>query len=296
MSNADDIREFLATRRARLTPKEAGLPQFGGTRRVPGLRREEVSLLAGISVEYYTRIERGNARGVSEDVLASISRALQLNEAEHAHLVDLVRVANEERPPRRTTSRSEVRPSIRQIVDAMYGIAAFVGNGRADILYANSLFEALYSEMYRDPKRPPNAARFLFLDPRAQTFYPDWDTLVRDSVAGLRSEAGRNPYDRGLSDLVGLLSTRSEVFRTLWARHDVNLHRGGTKRFHHTLVGDLTLRYESFGLPADPGLAVVMYSAEPGSPSEAALRELENWASARERLKSAETSVTSRER
>jgi transcriptional regulator with XRE-family HTH domain len=290
MSNADDIREFLATRRARLTPREAGLPQFGGSRRVPGLRREEVSLLAGISVEYYTRIERGNARGVSEDVLASITRALQLNQAEHAHLVDLVRVANEERPPRRTTSRAEVRPGIRQIVDAMSGVAAFVRNGRSDVLYANRLFEALYSEMYRDPVRPANAARFLFLDPRAQTFYPDWDTLIRDSVAALRSEAGRNPYDRGLTDLVGLLSTRSEEFRTLWARHDVHLHRGGTKRFRHPLVGDVTLRFETFALPADPGLAVVMYCGEPGSPSEAALRDLDKWATTRERLTPAEAS------
>ena len=288
MSNADDIREFLATRRARLTPKEAGLPQFGGSRRVPGLRREEVSLLAGISVEYYTRIERGHGRGVSEDVLASISRALQLNEAEHAHLVDLVRVANEERPPRRTTTRTEVRPSIRQIVDAMSGIPAFVGNGRSDILYANPLFEALYSDMYRDPARPANAARFLFLDPRARTFYPDWDTLIRDSVASLRSEAGRNPYDRGLSDLVGLLSTRSEEFRTLWARHDVRLHRSGTKRFRHQLVGDLTLRFETFALSADPGLALVTYSAEPGSPSEEVLRDLDRWVSTRKRLAPAE--------
>ena len=284
MSNADDIREFLATRRSRLTPKQAGLPQFGRTRRVPGLRREEVSLLAGISVEYYTRLERGNARGVSEDVLASVSRALQLDEAEHAHLLDLVRAANEERAPGRTTTRSEVRPSIRQIVDAMSGIPAFVRNGRSDILYANRLFEALYSDMYRDPARPANAARFLFLDPRAQTFYPDWDTLARDSVAALRSEAGRNPYDRGLSDLVGLLSTRSEEFRTLWARHDVHLHRGGTKRFRHPLVGELTLRFETFALPADPGLAVVMYSAEPGSPSDQVLRDLDKWASTRERL------------
>jgi transcriptional regulator with XRE-family HTH domain len=289
MSNADDIREFLTTRRARLTPKDAGLPQFGGSRRVPGLRREEVSLLAGISVEYYTRIERGNARGVSEDVVASIARALRLNEAEHAHLVDLVRAANEDRPPRRTTVRSEVRPGIRQIVDAMNGIAAFVGNGRGDILYANPLFEALYSELYRDPARPANTVRFLFLDPRAKTFYPDWDSLIRDSVAALRSESGRNPYDRGLSDLVGLLSTRSEDFRTLWARHDVYVHRGGTKRFHHPLVGALTLRYESFALPADPGLAVVMYAAEPGSASETALRELQQWAAARERLASVQT-------
>jgi transcriptional regulator with XRE-family HTH domain len=292
MANADDIREFLATRRARLTPKQAGLPQFGGSRRVPGLRREEVSLLAGISVEYYTRIERGNARGLSDDVLNSISRALQLDEAEHGHLVDLVRVANEERPPRRATNHAEVRPSIRQVVDAMSGIPAFVGNGRSDVLYANRLFEALYSDMYRDPVRPANTARFLFLDPRARTFYPDWETLIRDSVAALRGEAGRNPYDRGLSDLVGLLSTRSEEFRSLWARHDVRLHRSGTKRFRHPLVGDLTLRYETFALPADPGLAVVTYSAESGSPSERVLRDLDNWASTRERLTPAEASTS----
>src|SRR4029079_655344 len=212
MSNADDIREVLATRRARLTPDRAGLPAYGRTRRVPGLRREEVALLAGISVEYYTRLERGNARGVSDDVLESVSRALQLDEAEHAHLVDLVRTANQERPPRKTATPVAVRPSVRRVVDAMSEIPAFVSNGRLDILYANPLAEALYSEHFRDPVRPVNTARFMFLDPRARTFYPDWDTNMRDAVAALHGEAGRNPYDRSLSDLIGLLSTRSEEF------------------------------------------------------------------------------------
>jgi transcriptional regulator with XRE-family HTH domain len=287
MSNADDIREFLATRRARLSPDGAGLPAYGRTRRVPGLRREEVALLAGISVEYYTRLERGNAHGLSDDVLESVSRALQLDEAEHAHLCDLVRTANSERPPRKPATPAQVRPSIRRLVNAMAGIPAFISNGRLDILYANPLLEALYSEQFRDPVRPVNSARFMFLDPRARTFYPDWETVMQDAVASLRGEAGRNPYDRPLSDLVGLLSTRSEAFRVAWARHDVRFHRSGTKRMRHPLVGDLTLSYERLELPADPGLALVSYSAEPGSPSEAALGELAKWGSTRDRLTAA---------
>jgi len=284
MTNADDIREFLATRRARLSPERAGLPTYGRTRRVPGLRREEVALLAGISVEYYTRLERGNARGVSDDVLESVSRALQLDEAEHAHLLDLVRTANTERPPRKPSTPSQVRPSVRRLVDAMAGIPAFISNGRLDILYANPLLEALYSEQFRDAVRPVNSARFMFLDPRARTFYPDWEMVMQDAVASLRGEAGRNPYDRALSDLVGLLSTRSEEFRVAWARHDVRFHRSGTKRMRHPLVGDVTLAYERLELPADQGLALVTYSAEPGSASEAALGELARWASTRDRL------------
>jgi PAS domain-containing protein len=284
MGNVGEIREFLTTRRARLTPERASLPTYGRQRRVPGLRREEVALLAGISVEYYTRLERGNARGVSDDVLDAVSRALQLDDAEHAHLLDLVRSANAERAPRRAAAPAGVRPSIRRIVDAMSDIPAFVHNGRLDILYANQLAEALYAEPFRDPVRPPNSARFLFLDPRARAFYADWEKTSHDVVAHLRSEAGRNPYDRALSDLVGLLSTRSEEFHVHWARHDVRFHRSGTKRFHHPLVGDVTLAFEALELPADPGLTIVTYSADPGSPSEAALGELARWASTRQRL------------
>jgi len=287
MTVQDDIREFLTTRRARITPDQAGLPRFGRQRRVAGLRREEVALLAGISVEYYTRLERGNVRGVSEDVLGSVSGALQLDEAEHAHLLDLVRTANSEGAPRRVASTVEVRPSIRRVVDAMAGIPAFVHNGRLDLLHANPLAQALYLEPLQDRVRPPNSARFLFLDPRARTFYAEWDATARDVVAALRVEAGRNPYDRALSDLIGLLSTRSEEFRVWWARHDVRFHRSGTKRFVHPLVGPLTLAYERLELPADPGLSIVTYSAEPGSESEARLRELDAWASTRERLAAA---------
>jgi transcriptional regulator with XRE-family HTH domain len=255
---------------------------------VAGLRREEVALLADISVEYYTRLERGNARGVSDEVLDAVGRALQLDEAERAHLLDLVRVANVAPGPRRALPQQLVRPSIRRIVDAMAAIPAFVHNGRLDLLYLNPLAQAFYSEQLRDPSRPPNSARFLFLDPRARTFYLEWQNVAHDIVAALRGEAGRQPYDRALSDLVGLLSTRSEEFRSLWAGHDVRFHRTGTKRFHHPLVGDMTLAYESLELPADPGLTLVTYSAEPGSPSEAALHELARWSDARRRLATVE--------
>jgi transcriptional regulator with XRE-family HTH domain len=284
MGIADDIQEFLTTRRARLTPERAGLPRYGRQRRVAGLRREEVALLAGISAEYYTRLERGNARGVSDDVLDAVSGALQLDEAERGHLLDLVRTANLERPPRRTRAPQRVRPSVARLVDALAGVPAFVANGRLDVVYANSLAQALYSDVFSDPVRPPNNARFLFLDPRARTFYVDWETTAHDIAAALRREVGRTPHDRSLSDLIGLLSTRSEEFRIEWARHDVRLHRSGTKRFRHPLVGQLTLDYEVLELPADPGLTLVTYSAEPGSASEAALGELERWAATRQRL------------
>jgi transcriptional regulator with XRE-family HTH domain len=284
MGNTEEIREFLTTRRAKVTPERAGLPTFGRHRRVSGLRREEVALVAGISVEYYTRLERGNARGVSDEVLDAVSRALQLDEAERAHLLDLVRTGNEERALRRAAAPQRVRPSVQRVVDAMSDIAAFVHNGRLDILYANALAAALHSELERDPIRPPNSARFLFLDPRARTFYADWEKVAHDVVAALHGEAGRNPYDRALSDLVGLLSTRSDEFRVRWASHDVRFHRSGTKRFHHPLVGDLTLAYESLELPADAGLTMVTYSAEPGSSSETALRELRNWSDTRAKL------------
>jgi transcriptional regulator with XRE-family HTH domain len=284
MANPDDIREFLTTRRARLSPAQAGLPTYGRQRRVAGLRREEVALLAGISVEYYTRLERGNARGVSDDVLDAVSRALQLDEAEHAHLLDLVRTANAERPVRRPGPAAQLRPGIRRIVDAMTDVAAFVRNDRLDILYGNPLAKAIYAEVLQDPVQPPNTARFFFLDPRAQQFFPDWETNASDIVATLRGEAGRNPYDRSLTDLIGTLSTRSEEFRVRWARHDVRFHRSGVKRLRHPLVGDLELGYESLVLPADPGLTIVTYSAEPGTPSEAALAELARWAATRQRL------------
>ena len=278
MDTAQDIREFLTSRRAKISPAEAGLPVYGNNRRVKGLRREEVAMLAGISVEYYTRLERGNANGVSEDVLEGVVRALQLDEAERAHLFDLVRTASTSRPPRRRPSQERVRSTVQQILDSMVGTAAYVRNGRLDILAANRLGHALYADVFNDPVQPPNMARFLFLNPRATEFFVDWDTIANDAVAILRAEAGRDPHDRRLSDLIGELATRSDEFRVRWAAHDVKFHRTGVKRFHHPIVGDLTLDYEALDLPADSGQRMLVYTAEPGSPSHDAMQLLASWA------------------
>jgi transcriptional regulator with XRE-family HTH domain len=274
-----EIREFLSTRRARISPEQAGLPVYGGDRRrVSGLRREEVAVLAGISIEYYTKLERGNATGLSDGVIEGIAHALQLDEAEREHLLDLIHTASTTRPPRRAPAQQRVRPTVQRVLDSMSGTPAFVLNERLDILAANALGLALYSPIYADPVKPPNNARFAFLDPKATEFFRDWDKIANDIVAILRAEAGRDPYDRQLSDLVGELSTRSEEFRVRWAAHDVRIHTTGVKRLHHAVVGNLDLPYESFPLATDPGQSLLTYTAEPGSPSQDALNLLASWA------------------
>jgi transcriptional regulator with XRE-family HTH domain len=279
MDNGNEIRDFLVSRRARITPEQAGLPAYGGNRRVAGLRREEVALLAGVSIDYYVRLERGRAAGASDGVLEGIARALQLDEAERAHLFDLARAAAPSAPhaPRRPASQ-QVRPSVRRILDSMTTTPAYVRNARLDILAANRLGAALFSPVLRGPAQPPNNARFLFLDPGAREFYQDWERQAQDVVATLRTEAGRSPHDKGLSNLIGELSTRSEHFRTWWAAHNVRFHRTGTKRFHHPAVGDLALTFEALDLAADAGLRISAYSAEPGTQSDDALKLLATWA------------------
>ena len=277
MDTRNEIREFLTSRRARITPEQAGLQWYGENRRVPGLRREEVALLAGVSVDYYTRLERGNLRGVSESVLEALVRALQLDEAERAHLFDLARAAGTTARTRRRPTKQRVRPSVQHLLDAITGAPALVQNGRLDILGANQLARALYSEMFRDPRRPANHARFNFLNPRARDLYPDWERGADDAVALLRTEAGRDPYDPDLTELIGELSTRSEEFRARWADHNVRLHQTGAKRFHHPVVGDLTLAFEMMELAGDPGLNLLTFTAEPGSTSDEALNLLGSW-------------------
>lgn len=277
MDAKSEIREFLTSRRARVTPEQTGLPTFGDMRRVPGLRREEVALLAGVSVDYYTRLERGNAAGVSDTVLDALARALQLNDVERAHLFHLARAARPSAPRRRRGAAQRIRPSVQRMLDAMTGIPAFVRNDRLDILAANRLGRAFYSQHFDSAYQPVNSARFAFLDPRAQSFYLDWDGVAKDMVAVLHEAAGRDPYDRDLSDLVGALSTRSETFRTLWAAHNVRRHDTGAKAIHHPLVGEVAFTYESMELAADPGLTMFAYTVEPGSKSEEALNLLASW-------------------
>jgi transcriptional regulator with XRE-family HTH domain len=273
-----EIQEFLTSRRAAITPEQAGVPSYGA-RRVPGLRREEVAVLAGVSVPYYTRLERGDLSGASEGVLEALAGALKLNDAERAHLFDLARAAQPTGAPRRRRSpRPRIRPEIQWTLDAITGAAAYVGNDRLDILATNPLGRALFSELYATPTRPANFARFCFLDPRAETFYPDWDEAARTTAEILRAAAGRDPNDRELSDLVGELATRSEAFRTHWAVHNVRFHASAVKLFNHPVVGELRLSFNRMDIAADHGLTLFTYAAEPGSRSEEALNLLGSWA------------------
>jgi transcriptional regulator with XRE-family HTH domain len=271
-----EIREFLTTRRARITPERAGLGAYGSRRRVDGLRRDEVAMLAGISIEYYIQLERGSVRGVSEDVLDALGQALQLDDVERAHLFELVRAAKE-RPSRRPATPETVRPGVQRVLDTITESAAFVRNGRLDILSANRLGYSLYSEAFANPDRPTNLARFVFLDPRSRHFYMDWGGIADAGVGSLRAEAGRDPNDRALTDLVGELLAGSDEFRTRWAAHDVHQYRTGRQPFRHPLVGELTLSYEALELTADSGQTLVVYTAEAGSPSQEALSRLANW-------------------
>jgi hypothetical protein len=235
-------------------------------------------VIAGVSIDYYTRLERGNLSGVSEYVLHGVADALHLDEAERGHLFDLARAAGSTPRTRGRPVGQSVRPSVQQTLDAMAGVPAYVRNGRRDILAANQLGRALYSELYADPTRPVNVARFVFLNPRSVDFFLDWDRAASDTVAFLRTEAGQNPYDRGLTDLIGELSVGSRDFRSRWAAHDVRFHRTGFKDIHHPGVGELHLTFETMELPGDPGLALVIYSAEAGSASADGLAVLASWA------------------
>ena len=276
-----EIREFLSTRRARITPGQAGLPTYGHERRrVTGLRREEVALLAGVSPQYYVRLERGDATGISESIIDGVAHALQLDDAERAHLVHLLHNAGTPTRARRRTppAPQRVRPTIQRLVDSMQATPAVVLNGRLEMVTANALGRALFSPVYADPEGTPSSARFVFLNPQATTFFREWDTVANDTVAILRAEAGRNPHDRDLSDLVGALSTRSDDFRVRWAAHNVRIHSTGVKLFHHPVVGDLDLPYEALPLAPGSSTALVAYTPEPDSASQDALALLASWA------------------
>ena len=275
LEHRSEIAEFLTTRRARITPEQAGLPSYGA-RRVPGLRREEVASLAGVSADYYRRLERGQVGGASELVLDALAGALQLDDAERKHLFDLARAASPVAARRATPAKTRVRPVVQRLLDQMQA-PALVSSVRCDYLAANTLGRALYAPMFESPEQPANSARFTFLDPAARDFYPEWERLASDLVAALRSQAGSNPYDRKLQDLIGELSTRSAEFRVRWAAHNVRFHRTGTKRLHHPIVGGLELSYETLTLDADDGLRIALYTAEAGSASQQALDLLASW-------------------
>lgn len=281
MDNRAEVREFLMTRRARITPSAAGLTA-GANRRVAGLRRSEVATLAGVSVEYYAKLERGAIAGASAAVLDSVASALQLDDTERAHLLDLARAADgiptSGRTRRRISRPAAPRPSLSWTLASITGGIAVVRDPRQNILATNALGRAFYAPVIGDSGRLPNLARFQFLDPASREFYPDWDLFAHMCVAIMRADAGRDPHDKAMQDLVGEISTRSETFRSLWAAHDVRTHGAGTKRFHHPVVGELLLAYEELAITAETGNVMMIYTAEPGSPTAERLSLLASWA------------------
>ncbi|MFF3656009.1 helix-turn-helix transcriptional regulator [Streptomyces olivochromogenes] len=289
MDHRSEIREFLTSRRARITPDQAGLPSYGA-RRVPGLRRAEAAQLAGVSVEYYARLERGNLAGVSDTVLDALARALRMDDTERAHLYDLARAAGTSpRRRRKPADPQGVRPNVQRLLDAMTDTPALVINGRTDVLASNALGRALFAPLHDTSTRPPNHARFIFLDARSYDFWDNWDHAADDAVALLHTQAGRNPFDTDLTALIGELSTRSEDFRTRWARHDVRRHATGVKHLRHPAVGTLHLTFEAMELVADTGLTLLAYGAEAGTASEDGLRLLTTWAATRDQQRTVPT-------
>ena len=283
MDTTNDVREFLMSRRARITPTQAGLPAYGGTRRVAGLKREEAAMLTGVSTEYYARLERGNLRGVSDSVLDSLARALQLDEAERAHLFDLAKAAAPAPVSGARRARAEVRPSIERVLAGMTGTPAYVRNARTDVVAANNLCFALYTGILSPETLPVNLARFMFLDPRSRDFFVDWDTLADDFAAAMRAESGRNPRDRALNSLIGDLAAGSTEFSTRWARHNVRFHRTARKTMRNPLVGEIELTGDALELPGE-GLTLIAYSADPGSHAQNQLDFLASWAASNAKI------------
>jgi transcriptional regulator with XRE-family HTH domain len=285
-----EVREFLSSRRARISPAQAGLPAYGGNRRVKGLRREEVAMLAGVSVDYYVRMERGNLAGASESVLDALASALQLDEAEREHLYALARESGAGGTRRKRRTPGTVRPALEQVLDAIGGAPAWIRNGRHDVLAMNQLARALYAPVLADPRRPANTARFVYLNREAaEQFFVDYDKVARDAAAMLRLEAGQNPHDEDLIALVGELSTRSELFRKQWASQDVRFHRSGRKRLRHPAIGQLDLDFEAMQLPSDPGLQLNIYTAPANTPAADGLKLLASWAASHNDLASERT-------
>jgi transcriptional regulator with XRE-family HTH domain len=272
-----DVQQFLTGMRARLSPEEAGVTMFGGERRDPGLRREEVAQLAGVSTAYYTRLERGNLRGASDSVLRSLARILQMNDAETQHLLDLARAASEGRRTHRVEPQSRLPQRAAQLIDAMPDVPAVALGRLGDVVGANNLGRALFPHLFPEDGEPLNHTRYLFLDDRSREFYVDWDGSARGVVSALRLIAGHDPADRALMALVGELATHSPEFRTWWAGHTVKTHTSGTKAIRHPVVGELTVAYETLTLGSAPDVRIVTYLTDPGTPSADALGLLRSW-------------------
>jgi transcriptional regulator with XRE-family HTH domain len=279
MSKKEDVRKFLVSRRANVTLAQAGLPDFGDERRVPGLRREEVAQLAGVSIDYYTRLERGNIHGASESVLNAIARALHLTDVEREHLLDLARTPPTNSNVMESNRAAAVRHSVQRVLDNL-AVPAIVYNARQDLIASNLLGRALFSPHFECDR--PSIARFIFLDSRAKDYYADWPLACSLTAAMLRYEAGRDPLNAALTELIGELATRSPQFRRDWADQDVHEHRTGQKVYCHPEVGDIELTYDVFEMPGEAGLFIGTYTPEEGSESADKITLLASWAATRE--------------
>ncbi|WP_066363287.1 helix-turn-helix transcriptional regulator [Herbidospora mongoliensis] len=274
MSRPQEIREFLRSRRARLTPADVGLPIKTGSRRVAGLRREELAMLAGVSVDYYTRLEQGRATGASEQVLGAVADALRLDALERRHLFALVKPVTDaagDRPPR-------ARAAVRMMLDALDPVPAVLHGPCLEVVAMNRMGKVLLDDFEAMPPGERNMVRWMFLNPKARSVYPDWDEVAAQMVAILRLAAGHDVHNPRLALLVDELTERSPRFAHFWDDYMVFQHTHGTKRFHHDVVGTMSINYESLVPPTDPHLSLIIYSAATGSPSEEKLRTLASWA------------------
>ncbi|MFG2480784.1 helix-turn-helix domain-containing protein [Streptomyces fagopyri] len=277
--HSSELSDFLRSRRAALTPQDVGLPWPSGARRVKGLRREELALLAGVSADYYTRLEQGRAKNVSAQVLSAVADALRLTELERRHLFSMAQPGLVPADPHRTPAL-KARPAVRMMIDALDPTPAVLHGPRLEVIASNRMGKVLIDDFDAMPLAERNLVRWMFLDPRARAVYLDWEEIAAQMVAVLRVAAGEEP-DPALAELVGELTAHSDDFARVWAEYRVFQHTYGTKRFHHEAVGTMTINYESLALPADPGLSLLVYTADTGSPSEEKLRILSSWATGR---------------
>jgi transcriptional regulator with XRE-family HTH domain len=277
MTHSGELREFLRSRRARLSPADVDLPVRGGSRRVTGLRREELALLAGVSVDYYSRLEQGRAHNVSEQVLGAVADALRLDALERRHLFDLVKVSPAPHSQSAPARPPKARAALRMMLDALDPVPAVLHGPHLEVVAINRMGGVLIDDFDAMPPAERNMVRWMFLNPKSRHVYPDWPEIAAQMVAILRVAGGQDAHDPCLTLLVDELGARSPEFARYWADYKVFQHTHGTKRFHHDAVGTMTINYESLVPPTEPGMSLIIYSAATGSPSEEKLKILADW-------------------
>ncbi len=272
MTQSSELAEFLRSRRARLRPEDVGLRPSLGLRRVAGLRREELAAAAGVSVDYYTRLEQGRASGASDAVLDAIARVLQLDPSERLHLGRLTKPGGLKMP-----APQGIRAGLQRVLDSLTDVPAFVLGRRMDVLAWNRLARGVITDFGALDARQRNMPRLVFLQDSSRSLYPDWEDVARETVGYLRWDAGHYPDDPELAALIGELSIKSDDFRRLWSEHGVQEKTFGRKSMRHPIMGEVDFAYETFTMPGEPDQTLCLYTVEQGSASESALRLLGSW-------------------